>query len=444
MPWNLVFWLCLGGVAVLVVVQPSWNYPGSAWVRRLSDGPVRWYLFGFPATVVRMFYTWRRLCVETGLAVMKRSKSVVLGGDLLVSGAELRPTVPRLGIPRPTPTGLKVRVQMEPGQTPAQYLAAADAMAHAWQAHAVRVVSPRRGWVLATMTARDPLTGDGGSQVPGPPRLLTAVVGRTEDGGPWVMDFRMVPHWLVVGATRSGKSTLIASLVFALAPQAVALVGVDCKGGMELSLFEPRLSALARDRREAAALLRALVDEIEVRMDTCRAVGARSIWELGDGVRPVPLVVLVDEVAELYLSDGSREDKQLSSACSTAMLRLGQLGAALGLHLVVAGQRVGSELGPGVTALRAQLGGRICHRVNDEQTALMVLGDLSPDAVAVAQSIGEDEQGVAVTTVGGVWMRARSTHTTAEQARHTAGTFAKRTPGLPRLVQAIHHVREAA
>lgn len=442
MPWDLVFWMVVGGLCVVLVMWPDASRPD--WLRRLDESPLRWYLVGFPVMCVRMFYTWRRLCTETGLAVTKRSKHVVLGGDMLVSGAELRPAVPRLGVPRATRAGLTVRIQMQPGQTPAAYLAVADALAHAWQAHSVRVVSPRRGWVVATVTARDPLTDGTGSAVEVSARLLSASVGRTEEGGPWLIDFRSVPHWLVVGATRSGKSVFLAALVFALAPQPVALVGIDCKGGMELSLFGPRLSALACNAKEAAALLGGLVAEMEARMVLCQLAGARSVWDLPEVVRPVPVVVLVDELAELYLSDGSKESRQQAAECSTALLRLGQMGAALGVHLVVAGQRMGSELGPGVTALRAQLGGRICHRVNDEQTAVMVLGDLSPDAVAVAQGISEDEQGVAVITVGGSWLRARSTFTSAEQSRQTAVTFAKSTPALPGLVHAITGVREAS
>lgn len=74
----------------------------------------------------------------------------------------------------------------------------------------------------------------------------------------------------------------------------------------------------------------------------------------------------------------------------------------------------------------------------------MVLGDLAPDAVAVAQSISETEQGVAVITDGGSWVRARSTYTSGDQSRLTARQFAKVTPALPGLVDAIAQAREAA
>jgi S-DNA-T family DNA segregation ATPase FtsK/SpoIIIE len=389
-----------------------------------------WYLTGYVPAALRVLLTWRKVARLNDLAVSYGSNRRALGG-LIVRGTPLRLRIPRLSSVLPLPNGLAVRVRLLPGQTPVPFIEAGDAMAHAWRMFAVRVASPRRGVVLISATVSDPLQDPRAPDETATAPLLSAVVGALETGGAWVMDFRREPHWLIVGATRSGKSTLLARLVTQLAPQPVALVGVDCKGGMELGLFGPRLSALATTRKEAVAVFGALVVETQQRMAVCRAVGARSIWELLDEKRPVPIVVLVDEMAELYLTNGSREDRAEAEQCATYLLRLAQLGAALGVHLVIAGQRVGSDLGPGVTALRAQLGGRICHRVNDPGTAEMTLGDLHKDAVAVAQSIEAGQQGVAVTTADGAgWVRARSLLTTPADAYRSAEQYADRTPRL--------------
>ncbi|HEY9369229.1 FtsK/SpoIIIE domain-containing protein [Streptomyces sp.] len=394
-----------------------------------------WYVTGYPVTACRVLFTWRKVAMLNDLAVSSRPPRGLLG-DVVVKGDPLRPVAPRISFPRATRMGLTVIVRLHAGQTPATYMKAADALVHAWKVHAVRVTSPERGLVLLTATASDPLERPGLATAP--TALLSALIGALESGGAWVMDLRMVPHWLIAGATRSGKSTLLARLITQLAPQPVALVGIDCKGGMELGLFADRLSALTTCRREAVAVLTALVVDMQERMSTCRTAGVRSIWELPDKLRPVPVVVIVDELAELYLSDGRRESKAEAEQCSTLLLRLAQLGAALGLHLVVAGQRVGSDLGPGVTALRAQLGGRVCHRVNDAGTAEMTLGDLNKDAAAVAQSINAEEQGVAVCTgPDGGWSRARSHLTTTEEAMATARKHSAMTPELPAIDRAL-------
>ncbi|MFE0130326.1 FtsK/SpoIIIE domain-containing protein [Streptomyces sp. NPDC059037] len=421
MPGSLIVWI-LSALLILGVLTQSWWEPRLA-ARGLDVQalPLRWWLTGYPRIAVRMRWTWRRLAMLNGLSVSYRANQRMLGRDMFVQGQALRPKPPRLSWPMPTKSGgLRVRIMLHPGQTPAPYYAAARAMEHTWRVHGVRVTSPRRGQVLITVTAIDPLTGKAPVRT-GPSELLAAAVGRVEEGEPWVVDFRRVPHWLVTGATQSGKSSLLAALVLALSPQPVALVGIDCKGGMELGLFGRRLATLATDRTQALAVLSAVLTEIQDRMHTCRTAGVRSIWDLPDAQRPVPMVVIVDELAELYLTDGSRESRDEAEQCGTLLLRLAQLGAALGVYLVAAGQRVGSDLGPRVTALRAQLGGRIAHRAHDEASAEMTLGDINPDAVIVAQTITEDEKGVAVFATGGRWTRARS-HlvTTSDVAAITA------------------------
>ncbi|MGW2786711.1 FtsK/SpoIIIE domain-containing protein [Streptomyces populi] len=418
--------LALAVLAWLLVVGDLLRRHRPAW---------HWYLIGYPATTCRVLLTWRKVALLNDLTVSHRPPRGLLG-DLVVKGDPLRPLTPRCSFPRANRLGLTVAVRLHAGQTPATYMKAADALVHAWKVHAVRVTSPERGLVLLTATASDPLERPGLATAPA--ELLSALIGVLESGGAWVMNLRVVPHWLIVGATRSGKSTLLARLITQLATQRVALVGIDCKGGMELGLFAGRLSALATCRREAVAVLSALVVDMQDRMSACRTAGARSIWELPEKLRPIPVVVIVDEIAELYLSDGTREGKAEAEQCSTLLLRLAQLGAALGIHMVVAGQRVGSDLGPSVTALRAQLGGRICHRVNDPGTAEMALGDLNKDAVIVAQSISAQERGVAVCTgPDGGWSRARSHLTPTDEAVSVTRKYAAMTPDLPGLAGAL-------
>lgn len=248
------------------------------------------------------------------------------------------------------------------------------------------------------------------------------------------MDFRTVPHWLIVGATQSGKSNLANAVIKALSPQPVALIGFDLKGGVEFTPYAPRLSALATTRKESVDLLAELVAEVEERMAVCRAHGARNIWTLPDSVRPMPIVALVDEVAELFLMADKSEKDQVAKT-GTALLRVAQLGRAFGVFLIICGQRVGSDLGPGVTALRAQLSGRVCHRVNDPETANMALGDLDPAALDVARAIAAETPGVAVVAgQDGTWHRARAVHVSEEEAEQAARDFAALAPSWDDLI----------
>ncbi|MFG3093116.1 FtsK/SpoIIIE domain-containing protein, partial [Streptomyces antibioticus] len=254
-------------------------------------------------------------------------------------------------------------------------------------------------------------------------------------------DFRAVPHELILGATQSGKSVYLRNLVCGLARQRVVLVGVDCKWGVELAPFAPRLSALADTPDRANELLDVLLEEMEARF---RLIGLSSaagpdavltsdVWGLPDAVRPVPVVVVVDEVAELFLA-ASRDDEKRRDAMVTKLIRIAQLGRAAGIYLEVCGQRFGSELGKGATMLRAQLTGRICHRVNDESSANMALADIAPEAALAATSIPAERPGVAIVgDSSGGWSRARSPHLSLDEAAAICRDTAALVPELPRL-----------
>jgi S-DNA-T family DNA segregation ATPase FtsK/SpoIIIE len=433
-------------VVVLVVV--------SGWLRG-SYPWVWWPLFGAALTVARLAWSWRAGCEGAGLSVPARrfSRYGVIhgsargrrrGGGLVVRGEPLRMIAPRRVGLRVGACGLTVTVRLHPSQVPGDYERAAEGFAHTWRVHAVRVASPRPGFVRLTAVGFDPL------RYPHPRRTFTAPdpaavgsgvlavpVGGAEDGTAWLVDLRARAHWLVTGATRSGKSTLTARVLCGLASRPVALVGIDAKGGMELGPFRPRLTVLATTRGEAVGVIDALTAELADRMRVCAAAGARNIWELPSGVRPTPVVVVVDEIAELFLH-ADRAGKDEAARCVTGLVRLAQLGAALGVHLWVAGQRFGSELGAGATLLRAQLLGRVCHRVADTETAVMTLAGLPDTATEAALRIPADLPGVAV--VGddsGAWGLARS-HPLAEgEAEAAAAAWAHLRVPMPGVEAAV-------
>jgi hypothetical protein len=403
-----------------------------------------WLVVVFPLRAVHLYLTWGHVASGCGLSSKRRRwrwtlEAVPVAGHLAYAARGTVLTTPRrrlrrvdvehaprLGIPRPNALGWRVRVKLLDGQVPDDYGKASEALAHAWRVHSVRVTrsAPGRVWLAALRS--DPLV----SVRPGPGtgELLKVTPGLRETGEPWVIDFRTVPHWLNAGATQSGKSNLANAIIKDLAPQPVALVGFDLKGGVEFTPYAPRMSALATTRAECGELLDDLVRVLAGRMRLCRQHGARNIWRLPGHLRPVPVVVLVDEVAELFLM-ADKSEKDEVARTGTALLRVAQLGRAFGVYLIICGQRIGSDLGPGVTALRSQLSGRICHRVNDPETANMTLGDMDPAALDAARAIPAETPGVAIVAgQDGHWYRVRSVEVTEHEAEAAAREFAHLTP----------------
>ncbi|MFC4062257.1 FtsK/SpoIIIE domain-containing protein [Planomonospora corallina] len=395
-----------------------------------------WLVVGYPLMAISIRTTWRKVALGCGLTTKRHRWWFTLVPNAVASTGMVKvrrrfqriavDTKPWMWLPRPTRYGWRVTVHLLEGQIPDDYAQTAERLAHSWRVHAVRVSSPRPGRAVLAATMRDPLVRV--DKIPPSSELLKVTVGRLETGKPWEIDFRTVPHWLNAGATQSGKSNLANALIVGLAPQPVALVGFDLKGGVEFTPYAPRLSALATSRTECVGLLDDLVALMADRMGLCRQAGARNIWQLPPGVRPVPVVVLVDELAELYLMADKSEKDEIAKT-STALLRVAQLGRAFGIYLFCCGQRIGSDLGPGVTALRAQCSGRICHRVNDPETATMTLGDLDPAALVSARAIPAETPGVAIVAAqDGQWYRARSFYVSEHAAEHAARMYADLTP----------------
>ncbi|TGB07098.1 FtsK/SpoIIIE domain-containing protein [Streptomyces palmae] len=414
---------------------------GGAAYLRAKHPAAYWSTVGLPVSTIRLLGTYGSVMDSCGLTVPP--SRLRAWATRALTHREVRLVPPRRGLIRPTETGLRVRLRLAPGQEPADLAASAERLRHAWGVHAVYVEEVKPGVVELRLVGFDvlrkvrmPRKAAGG--------FLKVPVALREDATPFVRDYRTIPHQLTLGATLSGKSMFLRHLITGLARQPVALVGIDCKRGVELAPFAPRLSALATDPVQAAELLPALIGLMEDRYDLIKArQGIASdtpdeeltsdIWGLPESERPVPVVLFVDEVAELFLV-ATRKDEERRDEMVTQLIRLAQLGRAAGIYLEVCGQRFGAELGKGATMLRAQLTGRVCHRVNDEGSAKMALGDIEPEAVGAACAIAPDMPGLAVAgdTSGG-WSRIRTPYLSLGDATAVCRDTAHLVPDQPAL-----------
>ncbi|MGW7514834.1 FtsK/SpoIIIE domain-containing protein [Streptomyces sp. NPDC054796] len=414
---------------------------GGAAYLRARHPAAYWSTVGLPVSVARLLGSYGSVMEACGLTVPpSRLRALAVHAT---TRREVRPVPPRRGLLRPTSTGLRMRLRLAPGQEPADVAASAERLRHAWGVHAAYVEPVGPGVVELRLVGFDVLR-----RVRMPRKVsggfLRVPVALREDATAFVRDYRAVPHELVLGATLSGKSMFLRHLVAGLARQRVALVGIDCKRGVELASFAPRLTALATDPEQAAELLPVLVEEMERRYDLIKTRQriapstpdeeiTSDVWGLPESERPVPVVLFVDEVAELFLV-ATRKDEERRDEMVTHLIRLAQLGRAAGMYLEVCGQRFGAELGKGATMLRAQLSGRVCHRVNDEPSAKMALGDIAPEAVGAACAIAPELPGLAVAgdTSGG-WSRIRTPYLSLADAAAVCEETAHLAPDLSAL-----------
>ncbi|MEX3102276.1 MULTISPECIES: FtsK/SpoIIIE domain-containing protein [unclassified Streptomyces] len=389
---------------------------------------VYWSLVGLPVTWGRFTATYGSTMEVCGLTVQPSGMRAFMTRNL--ARREVRPVPAKVRRVSPTMTGLRVTLRLPAGLEPADFAASTERLRHAWGVMSVIVKETKPGYVELRMTGYDVL-----KRVRMPrkatPRDLVVPVALREDGTVFERDYRRTPHALTLGANQSGKSMYQRNLVKGLARLPVGLIGIDCKRGVEQSAYAPRLSALATDPDSAGRLIDALVSEMEDRFDLLSLHRVSDLWDLPAEARPVPLVVLVDEVAELFLVT-SKKDEAARDRTVMQLVRLAQMARAVGIYLEVCGQRFGSDLGRGATALRAQLTGRVVHRVNDKQTAEMGLGDIAPDAVSAVTAIRPDRPGLAVAgdTSGG-WSRIRTPQTSPAEATAVCRAFADLTPELP-------------
>jgi S-DNA-T family DNA segregation ATPase FtsK/SpoIIIE len=202
---------------------------------------------------------------------------------------------------------------------------------------------------------------------------LPLALGKDVTGTPVVSDLTSMPHLLVAGATGSGKSvglnSMICSILYKATPADVRFLLIDPKR-LELSVYEgiPHLLApVVTDAKEAAARLRWIVGKMDERYRTLQLKQVRNIEGYNKAVgaeeRLPYWVVVVDELADLMMVSAGE--------VQTSLVRLAQIARAVGIHLIIATQRPSVDVVTGL--IKANFPTRIAFQVASKVDSRTVL-----------------------------------------------------------------------
>jgi DNA segregation ATPase FtsK/SpoIIIE, S-DNA-T family len=227
------------------------------------------------------------------------------------------------------------------------------------------------------------------------PSKLTFALGKTVHGEVYITDLAVMPHLLIAGATGTGKSvalnSLIASLLYKATPDEVKLILIDPKR-LEFSLYEniPHLLCpVINDPKKAGIILFDAVRKMEERLRKLGQMKVRDIVQFNKAVdqyikekkgklteeekqiyKPLPyIVIIIDELAELMMISAQEVEASIT--------RLAQLARAVGIHLVMATQRPSIDVITGT--IKANLGCRIAFRVSSKIDSRIILDAVGAD-----------------------------------------------------------------
>lgn len=204
---------------------------------------------------------------------------------------------------------------------------------------------------------------------------LNVVLGRDVMGQEMYGDLGKMPHLLIAGATGSGKSIAIHSLIISLLyrnpPWILRLIMVDPKK-VELSMYSGLPHLLLppiTDHRKVLVILKWLISEMDRRYELLLRAGHRDIQSFNESAvnstkESIPyLVLIVDELADLMISHGREVEG--------AVIRLAQMARATGIHLVISTQRPSVDIITGL--IKANITNRIALQVASQVDSRTIL-----------------------------------------------------------------------
>jgi S-DNA-T family DNA segregation ATPase FtsK/SpoIIIE len=292
--------------------------------------------------------------------------------------------VGRISGPRVT----RYELQLAPGTKVAKVAALKDDLSYALATTEIRILAPipgkqAVGVELPNQSPNLVTLGDIFEDLPQSSSPVAVWLGKDISGQAVWTDLARMPHVLIAGTTGSGKSgcinTILTSVLLRSSPDDVRLILIDPKR-IELGYYESiphLLTPVVSSPKEAAAVLRNVVAEMERRYERLSAVRARSLPEANRALRSrgeqqLPyLLVVIDELADLMMiSPQEVED---------CVIRLAQKSRAVGIHLVLATQRPSVDVITGM--IKANVPSRIAFAVSSQTDSRVILDQAGAESL---------------------------------------------------------------
>jgi len=337
-----------------------------------------------PVIEEHVLATRERRVMEIPMKLLKRSGMKATATDIDLNREIIEKTFKEFGIDVEMgltsvgPTVTQFTMRPAQGIKLSRIVGLQNDLALALAAHPIRLEAPIPGKALvgievpnakvATVSLRDVMESPSYEERKSP---LTIPLGKDVTGSSWCIPLEKMPHMLVAGATGSGKSvalnTMIVSWLYQNGPDELKLILVDPKrveltsyAGIPHLLVPPIINV-----DDTVNALKWTVREMERRLDMLSKLGARNIDQYNERVeeRMPKLVLVIDELADLMSTNGREVEANI--------VRIAQMSRAVGIYLVLATQRPSVDVITGI--IKANIPGRIAFAVASQTDSRTIL-----------------------------------------------------------------------